>query len=391
VSGTPGGRHVQCRRLGARANWSAIPYSRPGGIVPVPVLPSAVNLKSGPHVSRLAPGPGPGHWHKKGLRQVSAGPGEASFTFLLPLPPACHRPAGSGRPAPSCRGKFGHGPGPPAAESEIGRPLEGRARPLRAAGGGSLPVTSALAGRAWRSLRVLRLALRPRAGDDGEAMDGPVDGWPGTSADPAGRGAADDGAAVGVHILRQTHWAIVQTLGGRCPRIGIRPRNLGGWHDCALAHIRSVFHARLSAGISSTLLHGLEHPRIHRPAASRRRSESFRQTEASAPAVAKHPIPTDRPTTVPETAGCVIAQPRAALRWLIAASARPRSARGPSDRSTHDRAPHAPLHASDFHSASIRRARRKSDPIAIRLAESRAQRGEGLVHVLGAGACTRLL
>ena len=31
---------------------------------------------------------------------MSAGPGEASFTFLLPLPPACHRPAGQGRPAP---------------------------------------------------------------------------------------------------------------------------------------------------------------------------------------------------------------------------------------------------------------------------------------------------
>jgi hypothetical protein len=64
----------------------------------VPVLPSAA--KSGPHASSLRPGAWARPLAQKGLCQVSAGPGEASFTFLLPLPPACHRPAGSGRPAP---------------------------------------------------------------------------------------------------------------------------------------------------------------------------------------------------------------------------------------------------------------------------------------------------
>jgi hypothetical protein len=164
-------------------------------------------------------------------------------------------------------------------------------------------------------------------------------------------------------------------------RVSASDRNLGGWHDCALAHIRSAFHACLSAGISSTLLPGLEHPRIHRrhPAVAANRFGKPKLLPPRWPSIPSRP---DRTTTVPETAGCVIAQPRAALRWLIAASALPRSARGRQSYS---------LPSATRATASLRLPFRIDPPSEARVRPDRNSASRmACAAWRGSGACTRV-
>ena len=194
----------------------------------MPVLPSAV--KSDPRASNLRPGPDHQNDFDERRRPRSPAEAQASFAFLPP-------PAGPLRPACAiialarARAAAAAGVNSGTARNfnlKIWRPLCGLgARPLRA---GSAAPSRWPAPSGWQGVRGAAWGhwhcARGR-GNDGETTDGPVYGWPGMSADPAGR-AADDGAAVGVHKLRRTeHW----TLGERCPRIGIRRRKLGGWHE----------------------------------------------------------------------------------------------------------------------------------------------------------------
>ena len=157
----------------------------------------------------------------------------------------------------------------------------------------------------------------------------------------------------------------------------------GGMSDTMLAYWRTFGSTyklvQVRESLESTQLPGIENPRIHRrhPDVSANRSFCPREQWPSIPS---HPIPTDRPLCL---------RRRAALSRSLEQRSAGRSQRPPARdrlgtvRSTHDRAPHAPLQASDFHSASIRRARRKSDPnrhSASRMACA-ARRGSG--------ACTR--
>ncbi len=86
---------------------------------------------------------------------------------------------------------------------------------------------------------------------------------------------------------------------------------------------------------------------------------------------------------MPETAGGVIAQPRAALRWLIAASALPRSAR---DRQSYS----AP--SATRATASLRLSFRIDPPSAARVRPNRNSANRmACAARRGSGACTRLL